>query len=232
MTANRTPDRPEEMERSDSRRNRRRLVEAARATIAERGLDVSALDIATQAEVGVGTLYRRFGTKEALIEAVLADLVDELIDAGEAAINAEDSWNGFGAFLIAFGESQLSSRGLAEQLTGTEPAKAGSAGQVMNPLQTPLFRARYARLRQLTRTIVERAHEDGHLRLDVSWRDVVLLSRAQVSATSCLGVQAGDGQWARTAAILLDGLRAGGSKLPGQAARDDDREQDADSPAM
>ena len=58
-------------ERIDSQRNRRRLIEAATDAIAEKGLEVSALDIATHAGLGVGTLYRRFGTKEALIEGVL-----------------------------------------------------------------------------------------------------------------------------------------------------------------
>ena len=67
-------------ERIDSQRNRRRLIEAATDAIAEKGLEVSALDIATHAGLGVGTLYRRFGTKEALIEGVLVSVVDELLE--------------------------------------------------------------------------------------------------------------------------------------------------------
>ena len=61
----RLPADPPKAERADSRRKRLRLIEAARIAVAEKGVHISAADIAARAEVGVGTLYRRFGSKDA-----------------------------------------------------------------------------------------------------------------------------------------------------------------------
>ncbi len=195
-------------ERVDSQRNRRRLIEAATAAIAEKGLAVSALDIATHAGVGVGTLYRRFGTKDALVEGVLLSLVEELIEAGEQAQRDDDPWEGFAAFLTALGRAQLESLGLA-QLTASHDRPDG-----------PFVKTNRQVLRA-TKRITERAQQAGVVRDDVSWRDVVLLSRAAVDASENLGVSARPEQWERTVAILLDGLRApGSSELPGRPPLD------------
>jgi AcrR family transcriptional regulator len=208
-------------ERVDSRRNRRKLIEAATVAIAEKGLEVSALDIAKRAEVGVGTLYRRFGTKEMLIEGVLLSLVDELLEHAEGALADADPWRGFADYLTVLGRAQMESRGLAE-LTGAKPV-TDSATQAITASASLLepLNASYIKLRQLTRQIVERAQADGAMRSDVSWRDIVLLSRAQVEAEDCLGVHARDEQWSRTVAVLLDGLRTPGqTPLPGRAPMD------------
>ena len=195
-------------ERIDSQRNRRRLIEAATEAIAEKGIEVSALDIATHAGLGVGTLYRRFGTKEALIEGVLVSVVDELLETADRALADDDPWRGFATFLTALGEAQLESRGLAELAGAHEPADG--------PLQERLVKQRRAMKR-----ITERAQKAGALRADVSWRDIMLLSRAQVAAEECVGVRARPEQWRRTVAVLLDGLRApGASPLPGRPPLD------------
>ena len=80
--------------RIDARRNRQRLFHAARDAIALNGLDVSSLDIATAAGVGVGTLYRRFGTKDALLDAVVLGLYDDLCEKAEVFLNETDPWEG------------------------------------------------------------------------------------------------------------------------------------------
>jgi AcrR family transcriptional regulator len=208
-------------ERVDSRRNRRKLIEAATVAIAEKGLDASALDIANRAEVGVGTLYRRFGTKEMLIEGVLVSLVDELLEHAEDALADANPWHGFADYLAVLGRAQMESRGLAE-LTGAKPV-TDSATQAITASASLLepLNASYIKLRRLTQQIVRRAQATGAMRSDISWRDVVLLSRAQVDATDCLGVHARDEQWNRTVAVLLDGLRAPGqTPLPGRAPLD------------
>ena len=198
----------EPTERIDSQRNRRRLIEAATQAIAEKGLEVSALDIATHAGLGVGTLYRRFGTKEALIEGVLVSLVDELLEAADGALADDDPWSGFGSFLTALGESQLESRGLAE-LAGAHEITSGPLHQ------------RNLKVRRAIKRITERAQQTGALRADISWRDVMLLSRAQVDAQECLGVRARPEQWRRTVTMLLDGLRApAATPLPGRPPLD------------
>ncbi|HLT61000.1 MAG TPA: helix-turn-helix domain-containing protein [Microlunatus sp.] len=64
--------------RADARRNRDRLLAAAREVVAEQGTDASLRDVARRAGVGIGTLYRHFGTREALLEALLQDRFERL----------------------------------------------------------------------------------------------------------------------------------------------------------
>ena len=70
-----TTDRPL---RADAERNRRRILDAAAELFAERGLHVSLDEVAERAGVGVGTVYRRFADREALVDALLQTRVDEL----------------------------------------------------------------------------------------------------------------------------------------------------------
>jgi AcrR family transcriptional regulator len=190
-------------ERADSRRKRLRLIEAARAAIAEHGLHASTTDITERAEVGVGTLYRRFGSKEALVADVLVDGVEEIRSWADAALDEPDPWTALSGFLFAFTEAQLANLGLAEFVSGAthelppEVAEAGStlAGAVDR--------------------LVRRAQEDGALRADVTWRDLVLISIAPIGGVECLGATTSEDQWRRTIAIALDGLRGpAASTLP------------------
>lgn len=190
-------------ERADSRRKRLRLIEAARAAIAEHGLQASTTDITERAEVGVGTLYRRFGSKEALVADVLLDGLAEIEAWAEAALNDPDAWAGLSSFLYAFTEAQLNNRGLAEFTSG-------------NTHQLPQeVDDRNAVLANLIDRLVLRAQGQGTLRGDVTWRDIVLISLAPFGGTECLGATRGEGQWRRTITIALDGLRSpAASTLP------------------
>lgn len=191
-------------ERADSRRNRRLLIEAAKAAVSENGVHVSALDIANQAGVGVGTLYRRFGTKEALIEGIILELLDELREDADQALADPDPWEGLTSFLIAFSEQQIHCRGLAE-LAAMQPER-----------RFELFGEQKRALRLAVERLTDRAHAAGVLRQDVTWRDIVLLSRAPLETNQAMGVRGDDQQWRRTMTVVLDGLRAGEvSPLPG-----------------
>jgi len=192
-------------ERADSRRKRLRLIEAARAAIAEHGLDASTTDITERAEVGVGTLYRRFGSKEALIADVLVDGVVEIQTWADAALSDDDAWRGLSCFLYAYTEAQLKNLGLAEFTSGTGtkhnlPPQVAEAGSV---------------LAGAIDRLVQRAQEQGVLRDDVTWRDIVLVSISPSGGVECLGATQGEQQWRRTIAIALDGLRGpAASTLP------------------
>ena len=190
-------------ERADSRRKRLRLIDAARASIAEHGLEASTTDIAERAEVGVGTLYRRFGSKEALIVDVLLDGVAEIQSRADAALEESDPWAGLSGFLYEYTEAQRANLGLAEFTSGTTlalPPEVAAAGSV---LAAAIDR------------LVRRAQDAGALRADVTWRDIVLISIGPMGGTECLGATRGEGQWRRTIAIALDGLRApAASTLP------------------
>ncbi|MET1039032.1 MAG: TetR/AcrR family transcriptional regulator [Aeromicrobium sp.] len=182
--------------RADSRRNRVRLVAAARELVAEKGLEVTAAEIAARAEVGVGTLYRRFGSKEALISDILIDGIDEVQAIAEQAAVDPDPWNGLSTFFEFFSRTQFDNQGIAD-------FTASATGHPGQDACEPT-----GRLATLIQEIVRRAHLSGTLRSDVTWQDIVILSRASVSAGECLGVKASPDQWHRTCAVILAGLRS------------------------
>lgn len=184
--------------RADARQNRRQLIIATREAIAARGLDVSALDIATAAGVGVGTLYRRFGTKEALLDNAVLGLYDELCDTARACLERPDPWDGMAEFVLELAGAHRDSRGLAEVTAACERPP------------TPELAQRTVALQEAVTQLTERAHAAGDLRADVTWQDVMLCSRAALDTDHCLGVDAGPDGWRRVVTVLLDGMRAPG----------------------
>ncbi len=81
--------------RADARRNREKVLAAARAVFSEHGRDAQMDDVARRAGVGVGTVYRHFPTKEALIEALMVAAFETIAEAAEAALEIEDPWEAF-----------------------------------------------------------------------------------------------------------------------------------------
>jgi len=176
-------------ERVDARRNHARLVAAARTLLARDGLDVSVREIAREAGVGVGTVYRHFPTRDALIDAILEDAVEEVVAAGERALESDDPWAGF----VGFVEETLE-------------LKAGNR-VLKDVVETPRGRERYASLRARTRPItaelIRRAQDAGALRADFTPEDLSLL----FWSTDRVIDLAPDG-WRRHLGFVLDGLRA------------------------
>src|SRR5499425_2315450 len=80
--------------RRDAERNRQRILKAASEVFNERGLEVSLDEIARHAGVGVGTVYRRFRTKEELVEALFIDRIEEVAALAEEAAEVPDPWSG------------------------------------------------------------------------------------------------------------------------------------------
>src|SRR5919201_1150349 len=85
--------------RADARRNRERILKAARHACAEHGASVQIDDVARAAGVGVGTVYRHFPTKDALIEALVAEKFRLTSENMRAALEIEDPWESFAAAL-------------------------------------------------------------------------------------------------------------------------------------
>src|SRR6185312_3834016 len=81
--------------RADAQRNFQRLVTAARAAVDEQGLGVTTREIAHRAGVGLGTLYRRVPSLDALVTAILADAIDELTARAACALDNPDPWRAF-----------------------------------------------------------------------------------------------------------------------------------------
>ena len=187
--------------RRDARENRERILEAARGAFAELGTDASVEEIAYRANVGMGTLYRRFPTKDALIDAVFEGHLERIAAAAEQALEATDAWEGLHDYLAFVVELQAADRGLSE-IVGVN-------------LRTEqlLGRAR-TRLRPLVQRLISRAQEAGKLRADVVYEDVSVLlwtTGRVVDATRDVAPEF----WQRYLALTVDGLRANGaSHLP------------------
>jgi AcrR family transcriptional regulator len=177
--------------RADAQRNVRRLVDAAREALTEIGVDVTAHELARRAGVGIGTFYRRLSSREALLEAVLADILDEMAGLAEQALADPDPWHGFSRFARDYVRLRATSCGINEAL-----------GDTALDLEAPV-----ARIRAGVRKLVGRAQRAGVLRADVSWRDVVFLLAAVLPGDHTLGIRTPKDQWRRNLELTLDGLR-------------------------
>ena len=134
---------------------------------------------------------------------MLLDGVAEIQAWADAALVDVDPWRGLSGFLYAYTDAQASNLGLAEFTSGSNYAVPPEVAQAGSVLADAIDR------------LVHRAQDDGTLRADVTWRDIVLISIGPMGGTECLGATRGKDQWRRTIAIALDGLRApAASTLP------------------
>lgn len=187
--------------RKDAQRNLRRLMDAARAVFAEQGIDASLEEIARRAEVGIGTLYRRFPTRTAIVEALFAEKATEYAAASRAALGAEDAWRGFASFVERLCEMQAEDRGFCDVLQASFPDAPG------------LYPHMHEAYLNITR-LVARARREGVLRSEATPADVfwmMVANSAYLQATRGIAPDA----WRRYVAVMLDGLRATGfDELP------------------
>ncbi|WP_409184096.1 TetR/AcrR family transcriptional regulator [Amycolatopsis sp. VS8301801F10] len=191
--------------RADARRSEAALVAAARKAVAEVGLEVSTNEIVKRAGVGPGTFYRRFPSRQALLETILLEVIGELEDKARAALEDPDPGRGFALLLRAFTLSQVENKGLSDALA----AQGGS----------PEAAQARERLRDLIRQATERAQRAGAVRPDLSWADVPFLAAAAAGMTqNCLDLRAGAVQRDRVLAVLLAGTANSGPELPGEPA--------------
>jgi AcrR family transcriptional regulator len=187
---------PTENLRADAERNRRLLVETARAVFAERGLDAPLDEIARRAGVGNATLYRRFPVRRDLIAAVFLHTLRQVVDASERALAEPDPWSAFAGHLVFLGELQASNRALADLLTASISGKGELA---------ELRGIAFDNLNQL----IDNAQDAGVLRADFGHADVVLILMAGAGLIQRTA-DAAPTAWRRHLSYVLDGLRAPG----------------------
>jgi AcrR family transcriptional regulator len=180
--------------RADARRNRDRVLEAARAAFGAEGSDVSLDEIARRAGVGAGTVYRHFPTKEALFEAVVCDRMEELVEEARALLDDPDPGRAFSSFVERLGREGARKRDLVEALAYD--------GIHLQLGEAPILRALTDALGELLR----RAQHAGAVRSDISVEDVVALLAGAAYAICHSG--ADDERTRRLLAIMYDGLRA------------------------
>ncbi|MEU6680229.1 helix-turn-helix domain-containing protein [Streptomyces sp. NPDC046925] len=187
--------------RADAQRNAEKLRAAAAELFQERGLHVPLKEIARRAGVSHGTLYNLFGTREALIDEVVADRASRLLDqAAEQALSFEDAWEGFAYYVEQLCELQAADTAVADAVSGRYPGA--------KRLMTACDRSMGAAQR-----IVERAHEAGTLRPDFTNADLVFVFAANALLARATG-EAAPNAWRRQAAFLLDGLRTESARSP------------------
>jgi AcrR family transcriptional regulator len=192
--------------RADARRNRERVLDAARECFAQHGLDAQMDDIARAARVGVGTVYRHFPTKEALAEAIAADHFDRLAASAREALENPDPWESFSTFLRSSAQVQAGDRALAEVMAAEPEVMCDAAN-------------RRADLHEAFAELVHRAQEAGSLRADLVPADVPMLI-CGVGRATLAGSKGPTMSCRRYLEIMLDGLRAPGSgELPDRPAR-------------
>jgi AcrR family transcriptional regulator len=179
--------------RADARRNRQRVLKAARKRFAEDGLDAQMDEIAKAAGVGVGTVYRHFPTKEDLVDALIADRFERIAEWTREALEEEDAWEAFRRLMYRSAELQASDRALSEALASrAEKMHEAAVGSGV-----------YA----LTEELVAQAQESGGMRGDASVEDVPTIICGLGRVTFAAGGEKTI-SWERFLAILLDGLRA------------------------
>ncbi|WP_406454082.1 TetR/AcrR family transcriptional regulator [Streptomyces sp. NBC_00876] len=200
-TPARTPDRPM---RADARRNYDRLLTEARTAFAEHGTDASLEDVARRAEVGIGTLYRHFPTRHALMSAVFQEAVTSLITrsrelaAAERPCAALVEW--LGAIVTHAGEY----RGLAQALMSTCRDETSALARCNVPM------------REAGSVLLARAQASGSVRADVSIDDLMQLTNAIALAAE----QSPDdpGLAGRLLTLTLRGLKGDSNPSGGQSS--------------
>jgi AcrR family transcriptional regulator len=155
--------------RADAERNRRRLIEAATAIFCDRGLDIGVGEIAQEAGVGRGTLFRNFPTKEHLIAAVVVDRMNDSVLRGRAALQASDP--GQGLF-------ELIDQSIGR--VATDRALFDAIGDAW--LTNDVIRAAHTELMGVLDELVTRAQAGGAVRSDIGAVDVLMMIKGVCEA--------------------------------------------------
>ena len=190
-------------QRSDARRNHELLVAAAREVFAERGLEASLEEIARRAGLGIGTLYRHFSSREALVEAIFEGRIGELVALGEAAEAEPDAWQALVLVLEGTLELQAGDRVLKDVLMRYPPGE----GRLASAREE---------LRAMFERTLERAREQGTLRADFALSDLAMVLWSfgpLIDATAEVAPNA----WRRHLHWLLDGLRVAAATTQSEA---------------
>jgi AcrR family transcriptional regulator len=180
--------------RADARRNRDALVVAARAGFAEGGADAPLEQIALDAGVAIGTLYRHFPTRADLLMAAYEPQLAQLVEYAETALRMQDPLEGFCCYLELLFLLQTDNRGLNDFISTRFPVSART-----NPLA--------GRLCSLIERLLERAKRSGQLRPDIEKADIISLIWANgriIEATRPTAPHA----WRRQLHLMIDAYRA------------------------
>jgi AcrR family transcriptional regulator len=180
--------------RADAQRNYTRLLSAAMAAFTEHGADDTSLEeIARRAGVGIGTLYRHFPTRQALLEAVYRDQVEALRARADELMGSDAPDEALAAWLRALMTFSSTKQSLISALLAT----IGKESDLLSTCSKVLWDA--------AEILLKRAQEAGAVRADADARDLIRLVHAVNIATQ--RAPADPGQSERLLGLILDGLR-------------------------
>jgi AcrR family transcriptional regulator len=175
--------------RADARRNYDKLIAAARAAFTEEGATASLEEVARRADVGIGTLYRHFPSRQELIEAVYVEEVEALCQSADD-LGDLPPWDALVGWLNRFVSYVGTKRALADELL------------VNLGVDSPVFRKCHDAITGAGEPLLRRAQEAGEVRTDVQFLDVIRL----VSGVTMIKMASPE-EITRILAMALDGLR-------------------------
>jgi AcrR family transcriptional regulator len=181
---------PKRKPRADAQRNRERILEVAKEAFTRSGANASLDDIAKQARVGPGTLYRHFPTREELLQAVYRSELEKLAAAGRKFSQSMPPIEALRAWLLLFVDAIAAKELIA-------PALNTLVGD-----HKKMFEASYAQTLEAIRSLVKRAIKSGDIRRDL---DPIDLIRALVGVANV----ATSPEWQQSARRLVDILITG-----------------------
>jgi len=183
--------------RADARRNRERVLEAAESVLATEGVSVPIDEVARRAGVGVGTVYRQFPTKEALLEAIMLRRMEKLVEEARSRAGVEDPGAAFFGFLEHLAGEVSRKRDLADAL-GTGIDLGERSASVAQELTSAVA------------DLLDRAQRSGAVRADVGMPELFGLV-----AGTCMAAERGFPITCapqRMLGIVFDGLRPAGQR--------------------
>ncbi len=175
--------------RADARRNRERILKAARAVFADQGIDAQIDDVARRAKVGVGTVYRHFPTKELLLDAIVREHFEVIAGMARGALDHEDGWTGFAELIWSAAERNAADRSLCEVMSARDKSDV----------------VEECGLAAMTGELMERAKAQGTMRADAGPADVPVM---MIGVSAVMQTLPGEAHWRRYIELMLDGLRA------------------------
>jgi len=183
--------------RVDAEQRRQALMCAAATVFLRDGLEAPLENVAREAGVGIGTLYRRFPTRDALVEAVFEAKMGAYADRAEAAYaqSAAEPWPAFAGYVRA--------------ITSMQAADPAFGAVLLRPMQgSELFAAEHARSLRSMRLLVSRVRKAGVVRQDLRETDLYLLTAATAALVSVPGPVAPGTAASRMTELFLDAAQA------------------------
>ncbi|WP_419998056.1 TetR/AcrR family transcriptional regulator [Streptomyces boninensis] len=186
--------------RLDARRNRDRILAAAREVFAERGIDAPMSAVARRAGVGVATLYRRFPTRADLVDSAFAEQMSACTQVFAEAVADPDPWRGFSRLVQELCRLQREERGFPAAFLASFPDRAREHAEARADAEGEVA------------ALIRRAQAAGALRRDFHPSDLVVLLLAHGGLVTALPDDPAAST--RLVAYLLESFRAGPGRAP------------------